>query len=125
MLEAAMRPVLADATAATKFSTPGPGGPDLFQRTAAREGFSKKAFDELRGACVSHGGHLTATLLDLENEIDNGLPDVDFIEAKARRLRDEAFAVIQRANAMLAEMEAEPPIPTPPKRSWLPWRARA
>jgi hypothetical protein len=146
MFEAAMGRVLADATAARK-EFPGGPGPDLGARAyAARKSFSKAAFNELRGASVSHGSRLTEKFLELESKIDvfasktyetsiagrsqpigtgdpNDLPgELDVIEAKAAHLREEAAGEMKQAQAVIAE--TEPPIPTPPKRSWLLWRAR-
>jgi hypothetical protein len=37
----------------------------------ARTRFSKKAFAELRGACVNQGGRMTEQFLELEDEIDS------------------------------------------------------
>jgi hypothetical protein len=121
IFDAAMSRVLADATDAnTKFRGPGPNleADAYFARTR----FSKLAFDELRGACVSHGGRLTETFLELEIAIDrfasqirtdpyprgepNGLPSqLDNIENKARHLREEAVAGMERARVVIAETE--------------------
>jgi hypothetical protein len=151
MLEAAMRRALADATAARKEFGDGPG-PNLYERAyAARKSFSKLAFNEVRGACVSHGGRLTETFLELENEIDyfasqtqeisvisvvttaqiirkgepNGLLyELKVIEDRASYLCGEASGGKKQAQIAIVAMEAEPPIQTPPKRSWRLWRAR-
>jgi hypothetical protein len=98
--------------------------------TFARTRFSKKAFVELRGACVNQGGRMPEQFLELEDEIDNfasgaqersiapddqaliGNPNgllfqLDAIEAKAKHLRKEAVAGMERAKVVIAEAEPE------------------
>jgi hypothetical protein len=92
----------------------------------ARQSLTKSAFDELRRACVEHGGNLTAKFLDLDGEIDKfkkweapqndvrkGLhagfqEQLDSIETKAKHLRGEAFAEMERATIVIAETEVPP-----------------
>jgi hypothetical protein len=128
MLAAAMSRVLAEGPQPRAPRPPTlSGSPD-----DNRSPFSKSAFSELRGACVRYGGHTTASLLELESDIDNfamrlklkpkgyavlAQDQLPVIEAKALHLFDEAFAGIKRMDAVMAE-------PEPPKRSWRPWRAR-
>jgi hypothetical protein len=141
MLEAAMGRVLADATEANRFFSLG-SEPDAASVPAykARQCFTKGAFSELRGACLTHGGRLTTEFLELESEIDNfalqweapqnevrvGLhagfrKQLAVIEAKAKHLREEAVAGMERARVVIAETEAEAPAPTEPerRRSWI------
>jgi hypothetical protein len=115
MLEAAMGRVLADVAEAKARK------PFLPQHV-----FTKTAFPELRAACVRQGGQMTATFLELENEIDSfvskhkelspdtplagqrvGLADgllvqLAVIETKASHLRAEAAAQMKEATAILA-----------------------
>jgi hypothetical protein len=148
MLEAAMKIVLADAEdSKVVYSYDNVPGPEIEKQAyAARKRFSKKAFNELRGACVSHGWPLTEEFLELENKIDqfasqtkiisttsgeshgwgepnNLLAQREAIEAKAKSLEGAAVAGMGRENAVIAETEAEPPNETPLKRPW--WRRPA
>jgi hypothetical protein len=126
MFDAAMGRVLADSRdARAEFSSPGQN-PNV-AAYIARTRFSKKAFTELRGACVSQGGPLTMQFLDLDVEIDKfasqtqeipapgqrmqigdalGLVDqLGAIEAKAEYLSKEAVAGMERAKVVIAETE--------------------
>ena len=102
----------------------------------ARRHFSKGLFPELRSACVRYGGRTARDLLEVESEIDKfasqteegeqfasgrfaqlGLhagfeQQLDLIRAKAEYLHGKADAGM-KANAALAETDAEPPTPTP------------
>jgi hypothetical protein len=125
MFEAAMDRVLAEAADARK-EFPGPS-PGLERRAYfARTSFSKKAFNELRGACLTHGSRLTEKFLELEKEIDDfasrvmdgeGIPtallaELDSIESVAKQLRAEAI-VGRQTQADLIDAETEPPIQMP------------
>jgi hypothetical protein len=127
MFDAAMGRVLADSRdARAEFSSPGQN-PNV-AAYIARTRFSKKAFTELRGACVSQGGPLTKQFLDLDVEIDKfasqtqeispapgqrmqigdplGLVDqLGAIEAKAEYLSKEAVAGMESAKVVIAETE--------------------
>jgi hypothetical protein len=113
MLSAAMTRVLAEAA--------------IVDEGTLRHGipFNKSAFPELLGACLKRGGRLTEKFLELEYNIDNfasargrgPLPERDqlvVIAVAATHLREEAAEGMKKANAALAETEAEPPTPTPP-----------
>jgi hypothetical protein len=124
MLEAAMGRVLAEATEAESiFASANQQSVSSTTAYEARQSLTKSAFDELRSACVEHGGNLTAKFLDLEGEIDKfkqwearqnevrkGLhagfqQQLDLIEAKAKTLRREAGAEMERATIVIAETE--------------------
>ncbi len=119
--------VLADATEAERIFASANQQLSV-SRTAceARKSFTKSAFDELRSACVEHGGNMTAKFLDLEGEIDKfaskctlvekpdkqlvgthaGLADeLAEIQAKAEDLRGEAVAEKARATHLIAATE--------------------
>jgi hypothetical protein len=111
----------------------------------ARRGFSKRAFPELRAACVRCGGLITRDLLELERDLDifasqsqekpGGLGELlrtrvqeqlSAIEFRATRLQREAVAEMERANAVIAEPEKPVSMPEPKRRSrlryWFGWR---
>jgi hypothetical protein len=91
--------------------------------------FTKSAFPEIRSACVSYGGLLTAEFLDLEGEIEQfasqctnlqarfnheHIPDAErerlldklrVIQVKAAHLREEGTTGMQRADAVIVETE--------------------
>ncbi len=107
----------------------------------AREHFTKNAFSELRGACLSYGGLLTAEFLGLESLMDkfasctvdeemlnirdqptvvrvgynDGLEEeLAVIEAKAHHLREEAAKGMAKASTVMADTaEAEAAISDP------------
>ena len=135
MFDAAMARVLAEAADAKTFSGT---GPNLEARAyIARTRFSKNAFNELRGACLTQGSGLTEKFLELETRIadfasqakdgkgdPNGLLfQLGAIEDKARHLHEEAVAGMERARVVIAETEAEAPAPAEPesRRSWARW----
>ena len=97
-----------------------------------RTRFTKSAFSELRSACVTHGGKMTAPFLELEDLIDafalrlkdtqgtdalsraaivqvglhDGLLDeLAAIEIKATSLRDEALAGLTKVLAVIEATE--------------------
>ena len=157
MFNAAMSRVLTEAAEANDIFTPHnqvAGATVSKQAYDARTHFTKTGFDELRAACVRYGGLTTAEFLELESKIDdfashytesqgtNALQQaaivrsglhadfqdhLDVIKAIATHIRDEAAAGMKRANAVIAETEAESPnltltseevAGTPPKSSW-------
>jgi hypothetical protein len=150
MFEAAMGRVIAEAKEAREiFSKAQPveqtGHPaeysEAFDKFAerlsegaryARENFTKHAFSELRGACLSYGGIMTAEFLELESLIDKfasvtthmemlgardqptlvrvgyheGFEDeLTDIETKARHLREEAAEAMAEASAVMADTD--------------------
>ena len=134
------RVLLEESEARSLFLKLNPADRSTKQAYAARQRFSKGAFPELRSACVRYGGRTTRDLLELEREIDNFasgyeyyagdddpgsgppltglhadfLQQLELIQAKATYLRREAVAEMERANAVIAEPEVEPP----PKSAW-------
>jgi len=56
--------------------------------------------------------------------IDGLLKELGSIEAIAAHLHGEAVAGRERAKAVIAETEREPPAETPPKRQRRPWWRR-
>jgi hypothetical protein len=134
MLEAAVGHVLDEAKDVEE-TFPGPT-PYLYEKAyAARKRFSKRAFNEVRGACVMCGGGLTVKFLELENEIDKfasltreatGMPGrsddgpwgepnglishLHAINEKAKDLRDAAAAEMDKALLLIAQTELEPQV---------------
>ena len=116
---------LAEATEAARiFASANPqSGVSSTTAHEARQSLTKSAFDELRRACVEHGGNLTAKFLDLDaetdkfkkwearqNDVRKGLHagfqgQRDSIETKAKHLRGEAGAEMERATIVIAETE--------------------
>jgi hypothetical protein len=99
---------------------------------AVRPRFSKMAFDELRGACLTHGSRLTEKFLELEtkindfalrtNPLNSAIPvstaELDPIKSLTKQLGEGARLGQQQARLIVeAETVQTPP---PPKRPW--WR---
>jgi hypothetical protein len=127
------RVLLEESEAKSIFLKLKPSDRSTKQAYVARRHFSKGLFPELRSACARYGGRITRDLLEVESAIDkyasqteegeqfasgrfaqlglhaDFLQQLELIQAKATYLRKEAVAEMERAKAVIAETEAEPP----------------